>query len=173
MSRVVYQGENMGFLVLGRAHVNLPQYTPDVPHVLISITDPYNGQLREYGPAELFPSNQRLDVLRLDFFDLNQSCGNLPMMTEEQAQDVINFTNLWKDKVGLIVVHCEAGIARSAGVAAGLSKWLNGDDLFFYEKFCPNSWVYMKVLQSIYGDPWEQYRIQYAEEEGLDTEDLF
>lgn len=159
MSRVVYQGENMSFLVLGRAHVGKQEHTPDVPHILISITDPYDGEERlGCGPASLFPSDKRLDVLRLEFFDLDESFGNLEMMTETQAEQILTFVNKWKEQVGLIVVNCEMGIARSSAVAAALSKWINGEDFFFYKQFCPNSWVYSKVLKAIYGDPWAQYK---------------
>lgn len=164
MSRTVYQGANMGFLVLGREHVGKQQYTPETPHVLVSITDPYNGQQAlDYGPANPFPSENRLDVLRLEFFDINEPIGNLQMMTDEQATQVFDFISTWKDKVGLIVVNCEMGIARSAGVAAALSKWINGEDFFFYEKFCPNSWVYNTMLKAIYGDPWAQHRTENTE----------
>jgi len=166
MERKIYRGENMSLLVLGRAHVKTQEHTPDEPHVLISITDPYNGQVRDdCGPAELYPSEQRLDTLRLEFFDIDEPIGNLPMMTEEQAESVVGFIKKWQDKISLIVVHCEAGIARSAGVAAGLSKWLNGEDSYFYTTFNPNSWVYHKVLFAVYGDPWVEYRTEQTQED--------
>lgn len=80
------------------------------------------------------------------------------MMTENQAEQILTFVNKWKEQVGLIVVNCEMGVARSSAVAAALSKWINGEDFFFYKEFCPNSWVYSKVLKAIYGDPWAQYK---------------
>lgn len=82
---------------------------------------------------------------------MNEPIGNLAIMTEEQATQIFDFINEWTEKVGLIVVNCEMGIARSVAAAA-LSKWINGDDFFFYENFYPNSLVYNRVLKAIYGD---------------------
>lgn len=63
MSRTVCQRVNMGFLVPGRKHVKKQQYTPDIPHVLVSITNPYNGQQASACcPASLFPSENRIEA---------------------------------------------------------------------------------------------------------------
>jgi len=166
----------MSFLVLGRAHVGMEGFTPNIPHVTISITDPVNGQVKrskDVGPAELFPSKERLATLRLEFFDIEESIGDLAMMSDDQAKQVVDFANAWKDKVKLFVVHCEAGICRSAGVAAALSKWLNGEDMFFYKTYCPNRWVYKQVLKAIYGDPWADYKTEYEPEPIDPNEPLF
>lgn len=152
--RTVYQGENMGFMVLGRKHVKQQQYTPDIPHILISITDPYFGkELPDCGEAELFPSDKRLDVLRLEFFDMDESCGNMPIFIKEKAHSVIDFVNKWKDKINLIVVQCEYGVSRSSGVAAALSKWINEDDSFFFANYNPNYMIYVKLLSVINDTP--------------------
>lgn len=159
-----YRGENMDFVVLGRAHVELEAFTPKRQHVTISITDPATKNGVGYGEANLFPSEQRLDTLRLEFYDITESTGHYYPVSKEQAQQIVDFIKEWKDKVKLIVVHCEAGISRSAAVAAALSKWLNNEDLFFFENFCPNSVVYNYVLESIYGNSWEQMKTEYSYE---------
>lgn len=167
-ARQTYQGENIKLLVLSRAHVELEEHTPLEPHILISITDPYDGTSRkDCGEAVLFHSEQRKDVLRLSFFDISETVGNTTPMSEVQANEVFQFVSKWKDDIGLIVVHCEAGISRSAGVAAALSKWINDDDMFFFETYCPNNLVYNRVLHAIYGDPWKQYRALTKEVEEL------
>lgn len=47
------------------------------------------------------------------------------------------------------IVHCEAGQSRSAGVAAALSKWINGEDwdYFLNPKYTPNSYCYQTILK--------------------------
>ncbi|HVH42669.1 MAG TPA: hypothetical protein VM925_10005 [Labilithrix sp.] len=48
-----------------------------------------------------------------------------------------------------IVIHCDAGISRSAAVAAALSRALRGDDTeFFTGKYKPNMRVYRLLLDS-------------------------
>jgi predicted protein tyrosine phosphatase len=156
-TRQTYQGKKINLLVLSRAHVSLEEHTPLEPHILISITDPHFGEPRvDCGEAILSTSEQRKDVLRLSFFDISETIGNTTPISTSQAEEIFQFVSKWKDEVGLIVVHCEAGISRSAGVAAALSKWLNGDDMFFFETYCPNNLVYTRVLHAIYGDPWAQ-----------------
>ena len=44
-------------------------------------------------------------------------------------------------------MHCEAGISRSAGAVAALSKVINGDDSYFFKMFLPNRLVYRLILQ--------------------------
>lgn len=68
-------------------------------------------------------------------------------MTDEQADQVVEFVEKYKD-VELIVVHCEAGISRSAGLAAALSKIMTGDDIRFFKKFLPNMLVYRKIINA-------------------------
>lgn len=159
INRSKYEGTNMSFLVYGRYQVENEKYLPEEGHILISITDPINGQkLQDVGPVNLPPSDLRLDVLRLEFFDIDQAVGNLKIFSDSQVDELYNFVDKWKDKVKLIVVNCEFGVCRSAAVAAALSKWFNGDDEYFFKTFCPNSLVYTKVLYKYFGDPWEEYR---------------
>ena len=49
-------------------------------------------------------------------------------------------------KVDLIVINCEAGMSRSAGVGAALSKILNGNDTDFFRYFHPNMYIYSKLI---------------------------
>ena len=112
------------------------------PHIIVSITDP--GTL----PAILRQNHQTKGVLRLEFEDVD---GDQPdAMTTEQAEAIANFINEHKDSIDIIVVHCEAGVSRSAGVAAAISLVVNGDDTKFFHnpKFCPNIWCYRLVLDA-------------------------
>jgi protein-tyrosine phosphatase len=45
-----------------------------------------------------------------------------------------------------IVLHCNAGLSRSPGVAAALSNVLCGNDQSFFERYRPNRRVYTLLL---------------------------
>ena len=76
------------------------------------------------GEAELFPTDKRLDVLRLEFFDLDDPIGDLKMMSDEQAHEIFEFISKWKDKVGLIVVH-RSLLCRSLETVYYRLPWLS------------------------------------------------
>ena len=62
------------------------------------------------------------------------------------AKEVWAIVDKYKKDVDLIVINCEAGVSRSAGVGAAISKVLNGDDKDFFRYFCPNIFIYRKVI---------------------------
>jgi predicted protein tyrosine phosphatase len=112
--------------------------------VIISITD------------KLAPENEFADrcdngiraILRLKFDDVDSGKSAI---TEVDAANIAQFIKDWQDKVDLIVVHCEAGISRSAGVAAAIMKCLHGsDDLIFDSyRYSPNIKCYRAVLDAL------------------------
>jgi hypothetical protein len=74
-------------------------------------------------------------------------------MQEYEARHLVNIVKAKRKYISKIVVHCGAGISRSAGVAAALGKWLNGDDSFIFDnpRFCPNRTCYRLVLNEAMG----------------------
>ncbi len=136
--RAVIDGPAMKFQVLGRASVR--EVVPELPHVLVSITDIENPE------AELSDAPTRLATLRLQFHDADRDGAGFTLLSEEDARGIVEFVRAHRDRIRLIVCQCEAGISRSAGCAAALSKWLNGDDEAFFRLFHPNRWVYRRVL---------------------------
>jgi predicted protein tyrosine phosphatase len=53
--------------------------------------------------------------------------------------------------VDVVIVHCGAGVSRSAGLAAALAKWYNGSDLeFFKPPYAPNMLVYRTMLEALH-----------------------
>jgi predicted protein tyrosine phosphatase len=115
------------FLILSRLEAG--QRTLTVPYVMVSITAPGSPD------AVLAESPFRLAVLRLQFRDAETQHG----MAEAQADEVARFILAHRDQAGAVIVHCELGISRSAGVAAGLAEAMNGSlDPRFAEMYDPN-----------------------------------
>lgn len=128
---------------------------PDSKVIVISITDPNSK------PVNLPLLD--LDVLRLSFHDLDQTypghaiilfdtdmAHQIKGFVEERLDWAKNPRSGWDDLA--IVVHCEAGISRSAAVAGALSKYLLGDDSkFFRTPYLPNRMVYRTLLNLLNG----------------------
>jgi predicted protein tyrosine phosphatase len=82
-----------------------------VPEIMISITDIKLADLQYWDEC---------DLLRLEFIDvevIDKFC-----FTKEMANQIIDFVNRFENKPNKdeIIVHCFAGVSRSAGVA----KWI-------------------------------------------------
>lgn len=87
--------------------------TIDKPSVVISIGD----------PGESLPdfACDMIDVLRIEVDDVDQDLGpEYRMFDWLHAKKILDFEERYKDHD--IIVHCHAGISRSAAVALFLSK---------------------------------------------------
>ena len=90
-------------------------------------------------------------ILHLNFNDVE---GDEPhCMSRADAERIIEFVNQHVNNVQHIVVHCEAGVSRSAGTCAALMQIVNGDDseIFNNPRFCPNMHCYRTVLTAYFG----------------------
>ena len=124
---------------------------------MISISNPYT----EYESAPFTSKeNNIVDILRLSFVDAD-GVGDLDvygkiakeedMFSDEQAKQVVDFAEKYQKYN--IIVHCDAGISRSAGIGAAILKHYTGnDDHFFHSRwYAPNMFVYYKILKA-FGD---------------------
>lgn len=73
-------------------------------------------------------------------------------ITDEDATKIVSFVHeVEKEDIDFIIVNCEAGISRSSGVAAAISKYLiNDDNQFFGNRYVPNIACYRKVLNKFF-----------------------
>jgi len=130
------------------------QKNPD-KSVMISISDPrmvYNDE------PFISEDNGITDMLKLSFSDADGKgldvYGNpveeSDLMTDEDARKVAAFVYAHQDVY--ILVHCDAGISRSAGVAAAILKHFTGDDsaVFNSGRHYPNMWCYRKTLNALH-----------------------
>lgn len=132
------------------------------PSVMISISDPS----MVYETAPFFsPSNLVLGILRLCFADAdgvgariwvpqeaaipNRTAEESDLMTREDAAKVAQFLSRHPNRD--VIVHCDAGLSRSAGIAAAIMKHFNGDDSLVFDsgKYYPNMWCYRLTLEAL------------------------
>jgi hypothetical protein len=106
------------FIIKNRSDVK-NAFFPGKSAVLISITDPDKDHC--------IPSGQYRDVLCVKFSDADRASDGIQLISTDTAERVIRFVVKNLD-VDFCVVNCEAGISRSAGCAAALSKIFTGDD---------------------------------------------
>lgn len=69
------------------------------------------------------------------------------LMSDEDAEKIIEFVLGITTKK--LIVHCEGGVSRSAGVAAALETLIHGNTNMFDDvRYVPNSYVFSKVLDA-------------------------
>jgi predicted protein tyrosine phosphatase len=98
------------FVVLSREEAEL--YEPRGKEVCISISDP------DASPARV--SSRFAAVLRLNFDDvIERGEPSDILFAEDHAREIRKFLEAWP-KAERVMVHCNAGVSRSPGVALGL-----------------------------------------------------
>jgi len=139
---------------MNRSSAKRETFKPNAPlTAIISITDvDKNLNLFQY------PGWLRF-VYRFQFDDVDM--GQKDCITPAQANQIAEAVETIKDKVDRIIVHCEAGISRSSGVAAAIMKYLTGDDMeiFGNGRYTPNMTCYRMVLEALH-EPFNEKEIR-------------
>ncbi len=99
--------------------------------------------------ARLPTSDASLGVLRLVFPDRDEPGTDDPsaIFGTEHARAIWDFMERHLEGLERVVVHCDAGVSRSPGVAAALAKCLDGDDAEFFRRYRPNMRVYRTLVE--------------------------
>lgn len=98
------------FVVLSREDAE--RYEPHGREICISISDP------DAPPARV--SSRFAAVLRLNFDDVIERGEDSDILfAEEHAREIRDFLDSWPS-AERVMVHCNAGVSRSPGVALGL-----------------------------------------------------
>ena len=117
----------------------------EVPHVIVSITSHADDV------ARLRINEMCRGVLRLSFPDAEVPSDlhvEANLFSQQQAAEIWMFTQQHVSEIERIIVHCDAGVSRSAAVAAALARVLNEDDTeFFGGRYRPNMRVYRMLLE--------------------------
>ena len=147
--RDVYRGEGLNLQVLDRSLARVT--THEEPYAVISITEP------ELKHPTLAASPCCKAVLRLQFSDISSALpvlrgtvAHIAAFTPDMARRIVAFVQeQQRVNVRLLIVHCEAGMSRSAGVAAALSLFYNHDETYFLVHYRPNALVRRLMLDAL------------------------
>ena len=113
--------------------------------VMISISTP---GIDYWDEPFISPENKIRGILRLCFDDVDTPDRG-QCMVEKDAQLVAEFLRMHPEKD--VIVHCDAGMSRSAGVAAAILKWATGNDRSIFKDhwYHPNMLCYRLTLNSL------------------------
>ena len=121
--------------------------------VMISISDPYESyRTKPFTSSD----NGVVSVLCLSFCDADRPGTDVyghmvterDLMTDADASRVAALVKGHPNED--VIVHCDAGISRSAGVAAAIAKFRSGDDTVIFKSYRPNMWAYRKTLNALF-----------------------
>lgn len=137
--------------VMVKSQRDAEEYCKDCinPTYVISITTPGDPQ------ANIHPEHSGTikAVLRLAFDDVE--ADEPRAITTDQAMQIKNFINNHWEEIAKsdLLVHCGAGISRSAGAAAAilLAKTGSDDQIMENGRYTPNRTVYREVLNQFLG----------------------
>lgn len=117
----------------------------DNPTIIISIRNPYLDEFTKY--PFVSKDNNVKAILPMYFADVTDGED---AMNEDMGRAIVNFVTRHPNED--IIVHCEMGVSRSAGVAAALMKWFNDDDMPIFRsyKYRPNMTCYRMVINAFY-----------------------
>ena len=128
--------------------------------VIISISTPCEEYHDEPFMSTII-GNGVYEICRVEFFDID---GNYPIsngrMTIDDAEIIADVIERNQDKH--IIVHCDAGQSRSAGVAAALAKYYNNNDEEYFNNthMVPNMWCYRLMLVALYGENYSERNVE-------------
>lgn len=89
-----------------------------------------------------------IGLLRLEFDDIDTYTEGYKLFNSKQALQILDFVESVKDEIDILVVHCLAGVSRSAGVAAAIDDiYIQSDKRWFLIK-CPNQHVYRTIINA-------------------------
>lgn len=138
----------MKFLTLSEREIKTQAIYQNIrqKHIVISITGSDSKNV------ELLSTQFRLGELHLKFDDITVLDNRYIYFDRDMATQAINFLNSYCSEVDLVIVHCHAGISRSVGLAAALSKIVNFTDDDVFTKGIPNMFVYTTTLDTFFLD---------------------
>lgn len=134
----------MDYVIMNRIDAHRATYVKEAPNTaIISITDIAAESNKFYTQTWLKA------VLDVKFDDVD--AGHYGCITVKQADEIAMFSKCVYKQVERIIVHCEFGQSRSAGVAAAIRQCFEGNtgDIFESPAYCPNMTCYRYVLNSL------------------------
>jgi hypothetical protein len=124
----------------------------EVPHIIVAIRAGINVEHRSTPVV----NEHTLSIMQMVADDLDHCPmpgsatwslmgGEFNLFSNYHAEAVLSLIRATNPEA--VVCHCAAGQSRSAGLAAALSKFYNGEDKqFFHMPYTPNMLVYRTML---------------------------
>lgn len=139
INREIWRGENVAVQVLSRSCVRKGSCAHGEPYVLLAIAPPGVPH-----PEPLHGAGHR-ETLRLRFHDQREDA-----IDGAQASEIAEFVQRHhREGIRLFVVHCDAGVSRSAAVAAAIWARFEGCAEAFFTEYHPNPSVFAKVSEAL------------------------
>ena len=134
----------MQYEIMSRYNARQASYQNEAPNTaIISITDPGTKA------NSFYPQPWIVAILEQQFIDVEKpKRGHISL---EQAKEIAGFVKQNYSKVERIIVHCEFGQSRSAGIAAAISKYYEEHDsgIFGNKAYSPNKTCFHYVLNAL------------------------
>lgn len=114
--------------------------------IIISIKSSWDREM----PNVFCDDNNKVKaILSLSFDDVTREDDKRFCMKPEDGVKIADFVNEWYNKVDRIIVHCDGGVSRSAGVCAAIMRVKEGDDwpIFDNRNKHPNMTCYLRTLK--------------------------
>ena len=151
------------FDIFVRSRMSVEEVQTDKQFSLISVIEPVDKRVptNDWQVSHMsFPTMAANKIncvssLCLRFYDTDKEleCDNNLIITpisDFQASLIANFAVCcFEQGIEELYINCAAGISRSAGIAAAISKFYTDNDNYFYRNYIPNRYVYMKVLTQL------------------------
>lgn len=120
----------------------------DPEWAVISISEPAGT------PAQL--AEGWADVLRLEFVDADEHCEDGELFSTQMAKAVLTFAEHAVNQGQSLLVHCHAGVSRSAAVAVALGQLHNLPVFSLTVRLAPtyslyNKYVYRLLYRAMMG----------------------
>lgn len=125
-------------------------FATDRPHIFISVRDPGSE------PVDVAIMPHQVARLDLEFSDVDASnkpnlknIDSIKLFTIDDAQSILRLFQITKPCINLIIINCEAGISRSSGIAAAMTRIMGNSDAEYFSNtgpYCPNRFVYSMLL---------------------------
>lgn len=153
-------------LIVKNRHQAETENSIEEPHLIISFYSPHRAEKTHRGPARVCKLPSTLEVVRICCDDLSHApreggaTANMldvaVLFSMSNAMDIAN--HIFELKPETVMCHCDAGQSRSAGAAAAIEKFFEGDDSHWYPsgtpygppEYTPNSLVYRLTLEALH-----------------------
>lgn len=105
-------------------------------------------------------ANSKNNIQKILFLEFDDTDNDKDGIQRKDATRIRTFLikNIPKYNIDTILVNCNAGQSRSAGVAAALMYYFNNDDtpIFGNYKYTPNMKCYRTVLNRIFEEDYDE-----------------